>query len=228
MTILGPSGCGKSTLIKLLAGLLPRHSDGVLDGDVELFGSSPLEYRSAGTLSVMFQEPTLLPHLTVEQNISLPLALLKREAPSYVAELLQITGLQAYRNYLPRHLSGGMQTRTALARSFVSNPSLLLLDEPFSGLDLGWKESLYSSLQQLSMQIGATIVMVTHDLEEAVYNSNRILAMNEHGSFTAEFYVPGSLPRGYRVGETIARHTTLLSDLAEVVTTPPVQAVVCS
>lgn len=214
VTILGSSGCGKSTLIRLLAGLLPRTKHDHLDGHISLWNSRPHEYRASGKLAAMFQDPTLLPHMSVEQNIALPLRLLQHESFEDVDALLRLVGLQDFRHYLPRDLSGGMKTRTALARSFVTKPQLLYLDEPFTGLDLGWRESLYVSLQDLRSRYGTTIVMVTHDLEEAVYNSDRILVMSKAGTFTEEFRVGGSTPRDYRFGETVARHTDLLSQLA--------------
>jgi ABC-type nitrate/sulfonate/bicarbonate transport system ATPase subunit len=220
VAVLGSSGCGKSTLIRLLAGLLPPGTER-FDGDVALSGSSPFVYRSTGKLAVMFQDPTLLPHMSVEQNIALPLHLLRREGSDDVQALLRLVGLQDFRHYLPRDLSGGMRTRTALARSFVSRPNLLFLDEPFTGLDLGWRESLYASLQDLRRRNGTTIVMVTHDLEEAVYNSDRVLVMSAEGTFVEQFRVPGTIPRDYRFGETVARHTALLSRLAQLLGSPP-------
>ena len=220
VAVLGPSGCGKSTLIKLLADLFPpgiQH----YDGEVSLSGMSPCAYKSTGRLSVMFQDPTLLPHISVEQNIALPLQLLQREEPGEVEALLRLVGLTGFRHYLPRDLSGGMRTRTALARSFVSSPKLLLLDEPFTGLDLGWRESLYASLQDLRLRHGTTIVMVTHDLEEAIYNSDFVLVMDAAGIVVEQFRVPGVIPREYCFGETVARHTALLSRLALLLGTPP-------
>ncbi|MEQ1761061.1 MAG: ABC transporter ATP-binding protein [Vicinamibacterales bacterium] len=225
VAVLGSSGCGKSTLVRLLAGLLPRGLGQHFDGDVVLSGVSPSIYRATGRLAVMFQDPTLLAHMSVEQNIGLPLQLLQREFSDDVQALLQLVGLHDFRRYLPRDLSGGMRTRTALARSFVSKPSLLFLDEPFAGLDLGWRESLYSSLQDLRRRYGTTIVMVTHDLEEAVYNSDRVLIMGGDGTFAEEFRVPGAIPRDYRFGETIARHTALLSRLAQLLGSPAMESV---
>lgn len=219
VAVLGSSGCGKSTLIRLLAGL-PTGTKR-FDGDVALSGSSPFVYRSTGKLAVMFQDPTLLPHMSVEQNIALPLHLLEREGSDDVQTLLRLVGLEDFRHYLPRDLSGGMRTRTALARSFVSRPHLLFLDEPFTGLDLGWRESLYASLQHLRRRDGTTIVMVTHDLEEAVYNSDRVLVMSAEGTFVEQFRVSGTIPRDYRFGETVARHTALLSRLGQLLGSPP-------
>ena len=103
----------------------------------------------------------------------------------------------------------------------MSKPHLLFLDEPFTGLDLGWRESLYASLQDLRRRYGTTIVMVTHDLEEAVYNSDRVLVMSSEGTFVEQFSVPGTIPRDYRFGETVARHTMLLGKLAKLLGSTP-------
>lgn len=220
LAILGPSGSGKSTLVRLLAGLLPRRNTERFDGSVRLFGLHPEEYRSTGKLSAMFQDPTLLPHLTVEQNIGLPLEILGFNASDEVAAVVRDVGLEEFRDYLPRDLSGGMRTRTALARAFVSTPELLFLDEPFSALDLGWKENLYRNLQAQRNRFGTTVLMVTHDLEEAVYNSNRILVLRADGVIHEELSVPGVFPREYSFGETVSRHTSLLRQLAQLLSHP--------
>lgn len=226
IALLGPSGSGKSTLIRLLAGLLPRRVGECLDGEIALFGVDPQNYRASGKLAAMFQEPTLLPHLSVEENIRLPLEFLGREDAEDVRTLVRLVGLNDFRNYLPRDLSGGMRTRTALARGFVSRPDLLFMDEPFTGLDLGWKESLYGSLQELRQRCGSTVVMVTHDLEEAVYNSGRVLVLGSHGMILDQMQIPGTFPREYRFGETVSRHTKLLSKLAELLGSPPSKGLV--
>jgi ABC-type nitrate/sulfonate/bicarbonate transport system ATPase subunit len=107
-----------------------------------------------------------------------------------------------------------MRTRVALARSFVSRPEILFLDEPFTGLDLGWRESLYRSLQDLRIRFGTTVLIVTHDLEEAVYNSDRVLVMSAEGRIREEIEIPGGFPRAFRFGETVSRHTDILERLA--------------
>lgn len=221
VAVLGPSGCGKSTLIRILAGLLPRDSHETLDGGVHLFGLPPREYRRKGRLAVMFQDPTLLPHLTVDENVRLPLQLLGRQNEEEAAALVHLVGLGGFREYLPRDLSGGMRTRTALARAFVSRPELLLLDEPFTGLDLGWRQSLYGSLQDLRARCGTSVVLVTHDLEEAVFNSDRVVVMGGDGAFVEEFQIPGVFPRDHAFEETISRHAAILTRLARLVGTPP-------
>lgn len=223
VAVLGPSGCGKSTLIRVLANILPRGPGESLDGVISLAGTAPSEFRATGELSVMFQDPTLLPHLSVEQNIRLPAQLLGRDGEEDVDPLLKLVGLEAFRDYLPRDLSGGMRTRTALARSFVSKPKLLLLDEPFTGLDLGWRESLYGSLQRLRARNGTTILMVTHDLEEAVYNSDRVLVMSPEGTFVEKYLPSGSTPRDHRFGETVAHHTDILGKLARILGASPIE-----
>jgi len=218
VSILGPSGCGKTTLVGVLAGLLPRRRQEILQGRIELFGSSPPSYRRAGKLAVMFQDPTLLPHLPVRENVELPLKILRRGQEKDVSGLLDLVGLRGFSDYLPRDLSGGMRTRVALARSFVSGPETLFLDEPFTGLDLGWKESLYGSLQDLRIRYGTTVLIVTHDLQEAVYNSDRVLVMDAGGQVSEEVKIDGGFPRPYRFGATISHHTDTLEHLASLVT----------
>lgn len=219
LSVLGPSGCGKSTLIGIIAGLLPRRASDGLEGDVRLFGESPKEYRASGRLSVMFQDPTLLPHLTVEQNLRLPLDIIRMaDSDKRVANFLRLMGLERFRAYLPRDLSGGMRTRVALARSLVFEPELLLMDEPFVGLDLGWKESLYNNLSELRRRNGITTLMVTHDLEEAVYNSDKVIVMSARGTSIEEILIPGTFPRSFGFGDTIANFTEILSHLSGLLT----------
>lgn len=221
VSVLGPSGCGKSTLIGILAGLLPRLTSHHIDGEVQLFGLQPKAYRENGRLSFMFQEPTLLPHLSVEKNVLLPLETLhgKTARNSKLAQdLINKVGLDGFESYIPRDLSGGMKTRVALARSFIVRPDILFMDEPFVGLDLGWKESLYSSFNELRLQNGTTTFMVTHDLEEAVYNSDRVFVMSRDGEQLKQIQIPGEFPRKFNFGETVSKYTEILSHLAGLLT----------
>ena len=211
--VLGPSGCGKSTLLRVLAGLLPRDAGQTLSGAARLFGSSPEIYRQTGRLSVMFQEPTLLPHLNVRENIELPLRLLKMRAHEEVDRVLERVGLSQVASFMPRALSGGMRTRVALARAFVTRPQVLFLDEPFTGLDIGWKQNLYHLLAELRASNNTTVFLVTHDLQEAIYNSTDIAVLGTEGSFTGRYAVEDPLPRPYPFSETATRHASLLQDL---------------
>ena len=182
LAVVGASGCGKSTLLKIIADILGRKDGSVLGGSIKIDGLSPEDYRLSGRLSYMFQEPTLLPHLTVEKNIALPLEITGKRSAEIVRELIEAVGLSEYQNFLPNKLSGGMKTRVSLARSFSTAPELLLLDEPFSALDIAWKDSLYRRLQQLHHRFGTTVILVTHDIEEAIrLAGNNIIILGRKG-----------------------------------------------
>lgn len=181
LSIVGASGCGKSTLLRIISGILPNAADNSLSGRVSINGQTPDEYRRSGKLAFMFQESSLMPNLTVRQNITLPLKIKGVKGNEKVDGLLRIVGLAEYADYLPKHLSGGMKTRVALARSFATGPQLLLLDEPFSALDIAWKRNLYIELEKLREQYHTTVVFVTHDVQEALLLSNQIIVMSHAG-----------------------------------------------
>lgn len=190
VSIVGSSGCGKSTLLRLICGLLPNSKHQNFSGQIfidnlEITNDKPKwqELRSKGYLGFMFQEPSLLPHLNVEDNIHLPLKIIGniQNGDYIVSEYIRITGLDDDKYKLPTQLSGGMKTRVALARTFITEPKLLLLDEPFSALDIVWKNKLYEEVKKLKNQINTTVVLVTHDIFEAIYFSNEIIVLgNDH------------------------------------------------
>lgn len=182
LAIVGASGCGKSTLLRILSGILPNSNNNSLQGEITIDGLTPNEYRQTGKLAFMFQEATLLPHLTVKQNIELPLKIKGNINEQKINNLIKTVGLEEYSNYLPKQLSGGMKTRVALARSFSTNPELLLLDEPFSALDIAWKSKLYVELEKLKEETGTTVVVVTHDVQEALLLADHVIVMNSFGS----------------------------------------------
>lgn len=215
--VLGVSGCGKSTLLRIIAGILPREPTHVFAGSVSMFGRPPEEYRELGKLAVMFQEPTLFPNRSVRENVALPLELMKRSDNATVDRLLGRVGLANFADILPRALSGGMRTRVALARSFVSAPEILLLDEPFAALDLAWKRELYDALHDLTAQSNATVIMVTHDLQEAVYNANVILVLGSDGTPLDTLFINRPLPRQFDFADTIAQLTPELDYLAHLI-----------
>lgn len=181
LAIVGPSGCGKSTLLRIISGILPTIGDNNLTGVISIGGLSPDQYRQTGKLAFMFQEATLMPHLTVEQNIGFPLTLNDKKGEGDVRHLINIVGLTEYSKYYPKHLSGGMKTRVALARSFSTVPELLLLDEPFSALDIAWKSKLYVELEKLREETDTTVVIVTHDVQEALLLADHIIVMSRTG-----------------------------------------------
>ncbi len=183
VAILGGSGCGKTTLLRLVAGL-----DEATGGAVAVDGE-PI-HGTQSRISAVFQEPRLLPWLTAGRNIgfgaqSLPAA----ERETRVTALLERIGLAGYGDRWPRDLSGGQQQRVAIARALIGHPGILLLDEPFSALDPFTRASLHDLLLDLWRELRPTILMVTHDVEEAVVLADRIVVMR---------------PRPGRVHETMA------------------------
>lgn len=218
MVIVGASGCGKSTLLRLTSGILPKQREHVLKGEIDVFGQTPDAYRTTGDLSFMFQEATLMPNRTVRENIWMPLEIRGRRHPERVDELLDTVGLADFEDYMPGALSGGMKTRVALARSFVTEPELLLLDEPFAALDLTWKTELYGSLRNLVERFDTSIIMVTHDLQEAVYNANKVMVLGQAGTNLDMLHIDQPFPRPFDFGETVAELTEELRYLAKLLT----------
>jgi sulfonate transport system ATP-binding protein len=160
VAVLGPSGCGKSTLLRAIAGL-----------DVHPLGTIAVE----GDVGYVFQEPRLFPWLNVGKNVQF--AARTAEERARVDEVLELTGLQNARATLPKALSGGMAQRAALARTLVRKPSVLLLDEPLAALDALRRLQLQEALAEIIDAVGATAILVTHDIEEALYLADRIIVL---------------------------------------------------
>ena len=173
ISIVGPSGCGKSTLLRLIAGLIP-----VTSGMLEVHGR-PINGPRAET-AMMFQQPTLLPWKSAIGNVLLPRKLAGRitsEARNEARELLAMLGLSEFADAYPQHLSGGMQQRVALARTLITGADLFLMDEPFAALDEFTRERLNMELLRIQAEVGATIVFVTHNIDEAVFLADRVFVM---------------------------------------------------
>jgi len=192
ISLIGPSGCGKSTILKLVSGLSPGTS-----GSVEVLGTRPKLARDRQAF--IFQDATLLPWLTAQRNAELPLRLRgvgRRERAVRAAEMMALVGLEKYRAYYPRQLSGGMKMRVSIARALTSAPDLLLLDEPFGALDEMTRNRLNEELLTLRERSRFTALFVTHSVSEAVFLSNRILVMAANpGRFHAEIAVGFPYPR---------------------------------
>jgi ABC-type nitrate/sulfonate/bicarbonate transport system ATPase subunit len=173
IAILGESGCGKSTLLRLLIGL-----DEAYEGRILVDGVAPkIGNDEAG---IVFQEPRLFPWLTVEQNVALGLArfgLGRAEVKRRVEEHIALVGLAGFERALPHQLSGGMSQRVALARAIVSQPGFLVLDEPFSALDALTRSQMHDQLLRVRKAADLTMLLVTHDVEEAVYLADRVVVM---------------------------------------------------
>lgn len=194
LAVVGGSGSGKSTLLRLIAGLLPGQQQDRFQGRITVGGMSPVDYRRAGGLSFIFQDPTLLDHMTVEENIVLPL-LTKRAKSDHANDLrtvMEVVGMHAHAQRLPRELSGGMRTRVSLARAFVNAPDTLLLDEPFSALDIAWKSRLYGYFMELRARYDTTSVLVTHDIQEAAILGDHVLVIGNNGQVVFDKAINGS------------------------------------
>ncbi|MEV0616329.1 ABC transporter ATP-binding protein [Nonomuraea sp. NPDC050404] len=172
VAVVGRSGCGKSTLLRLIAGLLPATS-----GEVRVDGEPVVKPRR--DVAIMFQRPALLPWRSVLDNVLLPVEVFgwpRDEHRTRAHSLLEMVGLETFHRRLPHELSGGMQQRVALCRALIQRPRVLLMDEPFSALDALTREELSIELQQIHMEHAATVVLVTHSIEEAVLLADRVVA----------------------------------------------------
>lgn len=172
--LVGPSGCGKSTVLRLIVGLEEPSS-----GSVEIGGVSPREVRRAGDLAVGFQDPSLLPWRSVRGNVALARQLARRPAdPAAVERLIDLVGLSGFAEMRPGGLSGGMRQRAAIARCLVTEPGLLLLDEPFGAVDELTRRRLADELPRLWQARGTTTLFVTHSVDEAVLLADRVLVFS--------------------------------------------------
>ena len=197
--VVGPSGCGKSTLMKLVTGLhIPQRGSVVV-------ADEPVT-RPVSIVGMAFQNPTMLPWRTTLDNILLPLEVvdrhrgrLRRHKAEYVAKaeaLLETVGLKGFGSKFPWQLSGGMQQRANLCRALIHEPDLLMLDEPFGALDSFTREELWCVIRDLHAGQGVTIVLVTHDLREAVFLADRIFVMSARpGRIIENREVPFARPR---------------------------------
>ena len=190
VSLLGPSGCGKSTALRLIAGLSRPSS-----GEVRFSDDAP----PGQSIGFVFQEPTLMPWARVAANVGLPLKLKgipARDRAARVAEALELVGLSGFSAAFPRELSGGMKMRVAIARALVTRPRLLLMDEPFAALDEITRFRLNDDLQRLRLELGCTVIFVTHSVYESAYLSSRIVVMAPRpGRIVADIEVGAAAPR---------------------------------
>lgn len=189
ISLVGPSGCGKSTVLKIIAGL-----DKLTSGELQW----QKKIRNQG-LAFVFQEPALMPWATVRENIYLPLKLAhipSRKAQIRCAEALNLVGLEGFENAYPRELSGGMKMRVSIARALVTEPEIMLMDEPFGALDEITRSKLNQDILKLWEQQQWTVIFVTHNIYEAVYLSHRVLVMAARpGRIIADFNIDVPYPR---------------------------------
>jgi NitT/TauT family transport system ATP-binding protein len=217
VSLVGPSGSGKTTLLNILAGLLtPTSGQVTITGENPAGGSSPV-------VGYMTQHDTLLPWRTALKNVAFPLELSrvpKRDRLSRAQDLLERVGLAEFTGHFPYQLSGGMRQRVSLARALIYRPPVLLLDEPFGALDSGTRLALHQVLTGVCNELGTTVLLVTHDLAEAVSLSDRVLALAPRpGRVVREYGIPrrgeGREVRDiYSEPELIALHNELRESMS--------------
>jgi NitT/TauT family transport system ATP-binding protein len=213
VTLIGPSGCGKSTLLKLIANLLEP-----TDGRILWWRAGTDKLGTPGRrIAFVFQDPTLMPWARVEANVKLPLDLAgagKQESGSRVAEALARVGLQGFERHYPHQLSGGMRMRVSIARSLVTEPNLILMDEPFGALDEITRNRLDADLLGLWWERKLTAVFVTHSIYEAVFLSTRVVVIsNRPGRIFNVMTIDEPQPRdaGFRDSARFAAYCRQLS-----------------
>ena len=193
ISLVGPSGCGKSTILRLVAGLIQPTLGKVTVNEKEITGPSPER-------GMVFQKPTLFPWLTVEKNIAFPLKMQGRlndaNGKEKVEHMLHVIGLEGFRDDYPGQLSGGMAQRVALVRTLISQPEILLLDEPLGALDAFTRMNMQDEILHIWKETGMTAIMVTHDVDEAVYLSDKVVVMTPRpGRITGTLDIRLSRPR---------------------------------
>ena len=214
VSLLGPSGCGKSTLLKMFADLEQPSA-----GQIRWQGKSDIAAEC--NMSMVFQEATLMPWATVAENVRLPLdlqGLKKTTSHAKVLAALDAVGLAQFQHAYPRELSGGMQMRVSLARALVTEPNLLLMDEPFGALDEFTRHKLDSDIRQLWAERDLTVVFVTHSIYEAVYLSSRVIVMGARPSrVVADVTIEGPDCRdeAFRTSESFIKQCAQLAGLLQ-------------
>lgn len=193
VSIVGSSGCGKSTLLKMLIGL-----EDVTEGEIHVNGKNPYETDST-EVGMIFQEARLFPWKTVAKNIEFGIArknLTKNEKRDLVKYYIDLVGLEDFEKALPEQLSGGMKQRVSIARTLINKPQILLLDEPFGALDAFTKINLQNEMLNIWEKEKTTMIIVTHDIDEAIYLGHRVVVMSpKPGIIQKEFKIDISRPR---------------------------------
>ncbi|NHN42997.1 ABC transporter ATP-binding protein [Halorubellus sp. JP-L1] len=214
VSIIGPSGCGKTTLLKCLADIIPQTA-----GEIHVSGKTAEEARKNNDISFFFQEDVLLPWRTVMENVLLPFEVKgtstpKEEARERAEKMLDTVGLAGFEDHQPQELSGGMRQRVALARGFVYNPEIFLMDEPFAALDELTRRKMNQELLRIHQEIQKTTVFVTHHISEAVWLSDRIVVLSPRPGEVHEV-VDVDIPRPR---DESTRHTDKFDELEEYLT----------
>jgi NitT/TauT family transport system ATP-binding protein len=223
VSLLGPSGCGKSTLLKIVAGVEQPSSGAILIGGKHQAGSVP------DGLGMVFQRDVLLDWRTILQNVMLPVEFLNLKRADYVnraQDLLKLFGLQDFADRHPWELSGGMRQRASICRALLTDPQLLLMDEPFGALDALTRDELNIELQRTWLRTGKTVLFVTHSIPEAIFLSDRVVVMaSRPGRIVEIIDIDFPRPRGLAVREEpefgkMARHIREIFEANGVFGTP--------
>ena len=209
ISMVGPSGCGKSTILRLIAGLIRPTFGKITVNDTKVEAPGP-------DRGMVFQKPTLFPWLTVEKNIAFSLQMqgkLKGQEEK-VEEMIRIIGLEDFRNDYPGQLSGGMAQRVALVRSLISEPDVLLLDEPLGALDAFTRMNMQDEILKIWRKRRQLAVMVTHDVDEAIYMGTRVFIMEANpGRIVADIKIAEEYPRDRSSDTFVAYRNTILKKL---------------
>jgi NitT/TauT family transport system ATP-binding protein len=209
VSIIGPSGCGKTTLLNIIAGFIKPTSGRVIVGDKEISGPGP-------DRAFVFQSYALFPWMTVKENIIYPLKLQKiprAEQTRQLNELLALAHLEGRDSLYPHQLSGGMKQRTGVIRALACHPRVLLMDEPLGAVDMQMRRKLQEDIEDIFLRDTVTVIMITHDIDEAVFLSDRILVMSQQqGRIEADRKVDLERPRNRRA----TGYHEMISELTEI------------
>lgn len=209
ISLVGPSGCGKSTLLRVVSGLeCPDAGRVLIDGE-------PL--KGPGTqVGFVFQDPNLFPWLTIRENIAFGLSLAGRQKAKAeeIDDFIRRIGLAGFADALPHHLSGGMAQRAALARALINHPRVLLLDEPLSALDAFTRMAMQDELRAIVRQRGTTTLLVTHDIDEALYLSDRVVIFSPRpGRIAEQIHISVDFPRARNAPRFVEQRLRILEAL---------------
>jgi NitT/TauT family transport system ATP-binding protein len=205
VAIVGESGVGKSSLLRLLGGLAEPST-----GTIEIAGLAADEARRRRMFAYVFQRPTLLPWRSVSDNVRLPLEIAGSVAPDRIQQALRLVRLEEYATFLPHQLSGGMQQRVALARALVVDPKILLMDEPFAGVDELTRDALLMELLHLWKELRLAVVVVTHNIAEAVLLADRVLVLGDRpAKIVHTATIPLPRPRTIELRQSVAFHNAI-------------------
>ena len=206
ISLVGTSGCGKSTILRLIAGLIPPTMGTLMVNGEEITGPDP-------SRGMVFQKPTLFPWLTVEKNISFSLRMQNKFKGNEeeVERMLKVIGLEEFRDDYPGQLSGGMAQRVALVRTLINHPKILLLDEPLGALDAFTRMNMQDEILDIWEKRKQLVVMVTHDVDEAIYMGTRVIAMEANpGQIKADIPIELPYPRDRSSAEFVGYRNQIL------------------